>query len=100
MYIGNNGGGAGLNQLSAPYSVYYDYLYTNSLYVADSGNNRVLKFPAGSTSATFGTVVAGNGVSGSGASQLADPRSIVVDSQGTVYVADGGKRKVKKGRQM
>jgi sugar lactone lactonase YvrE len=92
LYKGNNGGGAGLNQLSGPNSVYYDYLYTNSLYVVDTGNNRVLKFPAGSTSATFGTVVAGNGVSGSGVNQLTNPRSVVVDSQGTVYVTDGGKR--------
>jgi sugar lactone lactonase YvrE len=97
MYTGyNNISGSALNEVSTPNSVYYDYLYSNSLYVTDSGNNRILKFPPGSTGGTFGTVVAGNGVSGSGSNQLSNPRSVVVDSKGTVYVTDGGKRKIKK----
>ena len=39
--IGQNG----LNQLINPNGVYLDYLYTNSLYVVDAGNNRILRFP-------------------------------------------------------
>jgi hypothetical protein len=95
-YVGGNGGGTGLNQFSGESGVYYDYFYTNALYVTDDGNNRVLKFPPGSTNATFGTLVAGNGVSGSGSNQLSNPQNVVVDSKGNVYVTDQGKGKVKK----
>ncbi len=94
--IGGNGAGSGLNQVSSPNSVYLDYLSTNSLYVVDTGNNRIIKFPSGSTSATSGTVVAGTGTAGSGATQLNNPRSVVVDRSGILYITDAGKRKVKK----
>jgi len=86
-----------LNQLNTPNSVYFDYLYTNSLYVLDSGNNRVLKFPPGSTNATYGTMVAGSSSGGSGLDQLNDPRSAVVDSNGILYITDQSERKFGKG---
>ncbi|CAF0838807.1 unnamed protein product [Adineta steineri] len=93
---GDNGNGNALNQLSGPFGVYYDYLYTNSLYVTDCGNNRVMKYPSGSTSATYGTVVAGGNGAGSGANQLNNPRSIVVDSSGTVYISDGSNNRIQR----
>ncbi|CAF0904435.1 unnamed protein product [Adineta steineri] len=93
---GGNDNGNALNQLSNPVGVYYDYLYTNSLYVADSGNNRIMKFTSGSTSSTFGTVVAGGNGAGSGANQLNTPRSIVVDSNGTLYIADGNNNRIQR----
>ncbi|CAF1073241.1 unnamed protein product [Adineta steineri] len=93
---GGNGGGDALNQLSGPNGVYYDYLYTNALYVADSNNHRVMKFPSGSTSVTFGTVVAGGHGAGSGANQFNSPRSILVDSSGTLYIADGNNHRVQR----
>ncbi|CAF4116996.1 unnamed protein product, partial [Adineta steineri] len=93
---GGNGNGNALNQLSDPTGVYYDYLYTNSLYVADSGNHRVLKFPSGSTNATYGTVVAGDNGAGSGANQLNNPRSIIVDSSGTLYIADANNNRIQR----
>ncbi|CAF0996966.1 unnamed protein product [Adineta steineri] len=93
---GGNGNGNALNQLSYPVGVYYDYLYTNSLYVADSSNNRVLKFPSNSTSANYGTVVAGGNGPGIGANQLNDSRSIVVDSNGTLYIADAGNNRIQR----
>ncbi len=79
-----------MNQLNQPNSVYFDYLYTNSLYVADSGNNRILKFPSGSTSATIGTIVAGSSSSGSGSNQLDHPRYLVADCNGILYIGDSG----------
>ncbi|CAF0822823.1 unnamed protein product [Adineta steineri] len=91
---GGNGNGNAMNQLSGPNGVYYDYLYTDSLYVTDNGNNRVMKYPSGSTSATYGIVVAGNNGAGSGANQLNSPRSIVVDSSGTLYISDGSNNRV------
>ncbi|CAF0822768.1 unnamed protein product [Adineta steineri] len=93
---GGNGNGNASNQLSGPNGVYYDYLYTNSLYVADSGNNRILKFASGSTSATYGTVVAGGNGAGSGANQLNSPRSIVVDSNGTLYISDQANNRIQR----
>jgi len=55
-----------------------------------------MKFPSGSTSATSGTVVAGTGTAGSAANQLNNPRSVVVDCAGILYITDAGNRRVKK----
>ncbi|CAF0903667.1 unnamed protein product [Adineta steineri] len=93
---GGNGDGNELNQLANPYGVYYDYLYTHALYVTDTGNHRVMKFPPDSTSATYGTVVAGDNGAGSGANQLHDPRSILIDSQGTLYISEGYNNRVQR----
>ncbi|CAF0889125.1 unnamed protein product [Adineta steineri] len=93
---GGNGNGNALNQLSGPNGVYYDYLYTDSLYVTDSGNNRVINFPSGSTIATYGTVVAGGNGAGSGANQLNNPRSIVVDSTRTLYISDASNNRIQR----
>ncbi len=82
-----------MNQLNQPNSVYFDYLYTNSLYVLDTGNNRVLQFPSGSTSATSGTMVAGSSSGGSESNQLNYPRYLVVDCNGILYITDSGERK-------
>ncbi|CAF3821736.1 unnamed protein product, partial [Adineta steineri] len=93
---GGNGNGNALNQLSGPNGVYYDYLYTSSLYVTDNGNYRVMKYPSGSTTATYGTVVAGGNGAGSAANQLNNLRSIVVDHQGTLYIADGSNNRIQR----
>jgi DNA-binding beta-propeller fold protein YncE len=56
------------------------------MYVTDSGNNRIQKFPAGSR---LGTTLLGNGTAGSGSSQLNTPMGLYVDpSTQNVYVAD------------
>ncbi|CAF0929098.1 unnamed protein product [Adineta steineri] len=96
VVAGGNGGGNGLNQLYHSNSVYFDYLYTNSLYVTDTDNNRVLKFPSGSTSLTNGTIVAGSSSSGSGSNQLSNPRASLVDMNGIVYVSDGGNNRIQR----
>ncbi len=86
-----------MNQLNEPNSVYFDYLYTNSLYVLDAGNNRVLQFPSGSTRATNGTMVAGSSSGGNGSNQLNSPRYLLVDCNGILYISDLGERKFVKG---
>ncbi|CAF1064143.1 unnamed protein product [Adineta steineri] len=91
---GGNGYGNALNQFLTPNGVYYDYLYTNALYVTDQNNYRIMKFPSGSTSATYGTVVAGGNGGGGAANQLNSPRSIVVDSSGSLYIGDQGNNRV------
>ncbi len=61
-----------------------------NLWVVDNGNNRVLRFPAGSKTAdivlgqsNFSTRSAGDGLN-----QLHNPSGVRVDSQGRVYVSD------------
>ncbi|CAF4049802.1 unnamed protein product, partial [Rotaria sordida] len=93
-----NGQGSALNQLNGPNSVYYDYLGDNggSLFIADSGNNRILKFPAGSTQHSNGTVVAGGNGPGSEANQLYDPRYVLVDSTGVMFISDGNNNRIQR----
>ena len=75
-----------MNQFTNIPGIYFDY----ALYVSDCYNHRVLKFPANSTNGTFGTLVAGNGVSGSGANQISNAEGITVDENGVLYIADAG----------
>jgi gliding motility-associated-like protein len=89
---GGNGFGAGPNQFIGPTAIYVDG--SGSLYVADEGNNRVMKFPPGSTSGTNGVVVAGGYGEGSAANQLNSPNSIYVDGSGNIYVADYGNNRI------
>jgi sugar lactone lactonase YvrE len=71
-----------------------------NLYVADASNNRVLYYPAGSTTATrvygqggsFTTCTANTG--GISASSLATPNDVTIDSGGNVYIADTGNNRV------
>jgi serine/threonine-protein kinase len=56
-----------------------------NVYVADRGNNRVLKLAAGSTSATPLPFT-----------DLNTPQGVAVDSTGTVYVTDNGNARVLK----
>ena len=65
-----------------------------NLYIADTGNNRVVEYLAGSTTPT---VIAGTGTSsysGDGAAAtkatLAEPKAVAVTPDGAVYIADSG----------
>jgi len=87
---GGNGYGSNLNQIIMVTTIYFDYKVTKALYVCDFSNYRVLKFPENSTRSTFGTLVAGNGTSGSTMNQLKNAKGVIVDKNGIVYVADGG----------
>ena len=72
--------------------VYFDYLSTNSLYVADYDNDRIMRFPANSNNTTYGTVVAGGNGPGFALNQLDAPRSVVVDQNGILYITDQGEK--------
>ena len=87
-----NNGGVSANSLDYLGGVAVDS--SGNLYVADAGNNRVLFYPAGSTTATrvygqngsFTTNTPNNG--GVSANSLWNPVGVAVDSSGNLYVAD------------
>ena len=89
---GGNGSGMADDQFFSPTSVFLDK--DGNMYVADNNNNRVQKFPPGSTSASKGFTVAGGFGQGMAASQLNHPSSVFVDSHGNLYVADEGNNRV------
>lgn len=90
VVAGDNGQGYAANQLNTPRCVFVDA--AGNLYVADSYNYRVQKFPPGSTSATNGITVAG----GPGDPLLAVPVGIFIDAAGNLYVSDVGHNQVLK----
>ncbi|CAF1196847.1 unnamed protein product [Adineta steineri] len=57
----------------------------SSIYVADPGNNRVMRLREGSTT---GTIVAGSDSWGSDANQLDYPNGLYVDALANIYVGD------------
>ncbi len=91
---GGNGSGSGLNQLNQAYGLTLDA--NGNIYIADSYNHRVIKFPAGSSSTTSGTVVAGGNGAGSGATQLNTPTDVAFDASGNMYVADFANHRIQK----
>lgn len=73
---GGNGYGSATNQLGSPWGLAVDN--AGNLFVADNGNQRILKFPAGSTAATSGLVVA----------NVYSPKGMCMDAAGNLYVAN------------
>ncbi|TAE23523.1 MAG: hypothetical protein EAZ91_22060 [Cytophagales bacterium] len=78
--------GSAANELNSPFGVYVDG--ADNIYVADSRNNRIQKFPPTSTAGTNGSTVAGGNGVGSDANQLKAPLGVCVDGSGNLLVAD------------
>lgn len=91
IFIDGRGAGTGLNTIGYAGGLLVDA--EGSVFISDSGRNRVVKWALG---ATEGVLVAGqaSGVAGPGVSQLDSPRGIDVGSDGSVYVADFGNHRV------
>ncbi len=93
-----NNGGVSANSLNAPTGAALDS--AGNLYIADRQNNRVLYYPAGSTTATrvygqlgsFTSNAANNG--GVSADSLNAPTGLAIDSSGNLYVADSVNNRV------
>ena len=93
-----NNGGVSANSLNFHAGLALDG--SRNLYVADAGNNRVLFYPAGRTTATrvygqggsFTSNDANHG--GISADSLSNPQNVVVDSIGNLYVADQSNNRV------
>jgi sugar lactone lactonase YvrE len=73
---------------------------SGNIYIADTGNNRILKYTA--TTATT-AVFAGNGSAGYGGDKsvatsatLKAPRAVATDTGGNVYIADTGNNVIRK----
>jgi sugar lactone lactonase YvrE len=94
-YDGTVDGNGLPDQLSAPGASTFGYPkglaldLSGTLYIADTGNNRILKVVAGATTATVFTI---SGLSSP--STLSSPNQLTVDSAGNLYIADTGNSRI------
>jgi sugar lactone lactonase YvrE len=79
------------HQLASPNSVVVDQLGT--VYVADTDNQRIVRWPRGASS---GTVIAGGRGRGSQLDQTSSPTDLAFDLDGNLYVADDFNHRVLK----
>ncbi len=87
-------GGSGSNQFSGAYGIALDES-ENKVYVADSGNNRIVRFDSGGGGTTLGANWQSFGTVGSGSNQFNLPRYLVVDTANDrVYVTDRGNHRL------
>lgn len=84
IVAGTGVSGTGLDQLS----IGTRYIYVDSslnLYIADTYNNRVVRWASNDSA---GVIVAGNGTYGTSLNQLSYPYGVWVDSYSTVFTAE------------
>ena len=86
LVAGGNGNGTGNTQLSSPRGLYYDSS-TNSLVIANTAANNVVRWVIGASS---WTLMAGNfnGTPGSDSLTFEGPWDVTFDPLGNMYVAD------------
>ena len=82
-----------LTGLSEPTGLYFK---NGLLYIADSGNNRILKAESGNISAVIGGMSEGYGDGDYQQAMFANPMGLAVDDDGTIYVADTGNSAIRK----
>jgi sugar lactone lactonase YvrE len=89
LVAGGNGKGSTLNKLSTPYGLYVEP-NTSIIWIADSGNNRIVKWLNSST----GVLVCGS--RGSKSNQFNFPTGLFVDTNAsnTLYVADSSNHRI------
>ncbi|CAF5104029.1 unnamed protein product, partial [Rotaria sp. Silwood1] len=91
IVAGGQGQGNDLTQLSSFQGVVVDQLGT--VYVADLGNDRIMRWPKG---ATQGSGIVGGNCSGGQSNQLNGPVSLSFDRRGNLYVVDYGNHRLQK----
>ncbi|CAF1226061.1 unnamed protein product [Rotaria sordida] len=92
VVAGGSGLGTGITQLNYPVGVYFD-ASSNSLIIANTGANNIVRWVLGSSS---WTLVAGSisGAGGSNATLLNYPVGVTMDSMGNIYVADRNNHRI------
>jgi hypothetical protein len=96
---GGNGPGSALNQLNNPFGLFVDSNDGDALIIVDNSNGRVMKWEQGASS---GQVVAGGNGVGNRTDQLALPRYVTIDNEGTLFITEYTNKRVvqwKKGAQ-
>ena len=90
-----DGGAATSARIDSPRALAIDP--SGSVYIADTGNNRVRKVMATTISTFAGTGTAGFSGDGglAGAAQLSGPRGLVIKSNGNVVISDTGNNRVR-----
>jgi sugar lactone lactonase YvrE len=91
VVAGGQGKGNGLTQLSYPRGLVVDQLGT--VYVADTGNDRIMRWVKG---ATQGSVIVGGNSAGGQSNRLYGPEGLSFDRHGNLYVVDNGNLRVQK----
>ncbi|CAF1302171.1 unnamed protein product, partial [Adineta steineri] len=87
---GGNGQGWNLDQLSYPHGMFINS--SNSVYIADSRNHRIVKWKFNSN---IGQIIAGGNGKGNQSNQLDYPRDIIFDRKNYSFViADYGNKRV------
>ncbi|CAF2224658.1 unnamed protein product [Rotaria magnacalcarata] len=79
--------GSDLDQFSGPCGIFVDFDFT--LYVADSGNNRIQSFQLGENN---GTAIAGNGTPNN--LELNYPTGVVLDADNNLFIADNNNSRI------
>ncbi|CAF1183081.1 unnamed protein product [Rotaria sordida] len=88
---GGNGLGSALNQLSNPFGLFVDSNDGDALIIVDNGNGRVVKWKQGASS---GQIIAGGNGVGNRSDQLALPRYVAVDQEGTLFITEYTNKRV------
>ncbi|CAF3361968.1 unnamed protein product, partial [Rotaria sp. Silwood2] len=83
-----------LSRITRAFFIFVDC--NENLYVSDTFNNRVIRFSSNSSSGMPGLIIAGNGIYGSDASQLARPYGIFIDEAETLYVVDSFNHRIQR----
>jgi sugar lactone lactonase YvrE len=93
------GGGTSVSQLNNPWGIMLDA--AGNLWVADSGNNRVLRFPRALTCASgspadlvLGQADFTNNGAATTSGGMSSPKAVFLDASGTLWVADTGNNRV------
>lgn len=92
--LGFNDGNLSSALFNQPFALVYDE-HTKTIYVSDTGNNRIRVIRNGMVSTLVGGIRGDRDGIGT-AARLDSPMGIVIDKKGNLYVADSGNHKIKK----